>query len=212
MSQTIRNSISLLVTKLLAGSMLVMSTACVTAEADSLDESDDMVALFDENEPTVQATAMPADADAADADAADADDPDFTTNAVGCTWAGCNNKDPVLMGCTAGAVINSFAMISWGNTYYARVDAMYSPTCGSQWTRITNWHLQSPQALEASQSTGWLDALGIWQLTKFVIGAGGYVPYGFSINSPMMSASYSLRACGEWRIPGFILANCTGYY
>jgi hypothetical protein len=133
-------------------------------------------------------------------------------SAVGCTWSGCNNMDPVAMGCTAGAQIFSSAFISVGNTYLAKIDAMYSSTCGSQWTRITNWSIQPPQALEASQATGWYDAIYGWQLTKFTIGAGGYVPYGYSINSPMMSAAYSLRACGEWRVPGSIYKNCTGYY
>jgi hypothetical protein len=52
--------------------------------------------------------------------------------AVGCTWNGCNGKDPSVQGCGNDAVtLDEF-------TYGARFEMRYSAACHAVWTRVTS--------------------------------------------------------------------------
>ncbi len=124
---------------------------------------------------------------------------DGTASLVACTGYGCDNKDPVSNGCTADAQVFRTAWITYGASYLAKVDGMYSPACGAQWTRVTNWS-SSPAALEAAQVSG---------STKYGWRTVNNVQPNYSINSYMFSASYFLQAWGQW---GFGYSNIsTGY-
>jgi hypothetical protein len=118
---------------------------------------------------------------------------------VGCTGYACDNKDPVAMGCTAGAQLLRTAWITYSSSYLAKVEGWYSATCGAQWTRVINWSA-SPATISASQAQN-----GILYGQVFANNA----PTNWSVNSKMFSAAYFMQACGDW---GFGYSNCsTGY-
>jgi hypothetical protein len=118
---------------------------------------------------------------------------------VGCTGYGCDNKDPVAMGCTAGAQLLRTAWITYSTSYLAKIEGWYSATCGAQWTRVINWST-SPATISASQAQN-----GTLYGQVFANNA----PTNWGVNSRMFSAAYFMQACGDW---GFGYSNCsTGY-
>jgi hypothetical protein len=54
--------------------------------------------------------------------------------AATCSGTGCDNKDPEVTGCAAGAITAASVSSPKG-----RVELRYSPTCGTKWVRIPNY-------------------------------------------------------------------------
>ncbi len=52
---------------------------------------------------------------------------------VGCSGSGCNGLNPATTGCSAGAYTVQTAVFS-----NSRVELRYSPTCGTNWGRVTS--------------------------------------------------------------------------
>ncbi|WP_420451957.1 DUF2690 domain-containing protein [Ilumatobacter sp.] len=76
-----------------------------------------------------------------------------TAEAVGCYGDWCSGKDPVATGCDRGAY--SVAHVRIPGTW-AYVYNMWSPTCKTQWARVSNHYGQSyPWRLSAVQDTGY---------------------------------------------------------
>lgn len=128
-----------------------------------------------------------------------ADPQDPITAVVGCTGYGCDYQDPSAMGCWTNAQILRTAWIPYSSSYLAKVEGWYSPTCGSQWTRVINWS-GSQAYIEAAQGSG-----GVLYGTVGV----NNVPYLGTVTSKMFSAAYALQACGEW---GFYWSACSTDY
>lgn len=55
--------------------------------------------------------------------------------AVSCSGNGCNDKDPVAAGCSAGSTIADTTPMYTGGTAELR----WSPTCKTNWVRISNY-------------------------------------------------------------------------
>lgn len=64
-----------------------------------------------------------------------------STFAAGCSGRGCDGTDPQSTGCSA----NSFTVVTRAIREYRTgqqigiVELRYSPSCGTNWTRTTNW-------------------------------------------------------------------------
>jgi len=76
-----------------------------------------------------------------------------TAEAVSCYGDYCSGKDPVATGCSNGAYAVNHARIPGTNAY---VQNIWSPTCKTQWARVTNGYGQAyPWKLSAVQNTGY---------------------------------------------------------
>jgi len=56
---------------------------------------------------------------------------------VSCSGYGCDHQDPVATGCSAGSYTVTSAPITLGGTSYGTVELRWSPTCQTNWSRVT---------------------------------------------------------------------------
>ena len=108
---------------------------------------------------------------------------------VSCSGNGCNGQNPVTSGCDAGAKTIQTAVFS--NSY---VELRYSPTCGTNWGRVTSKVGPTYLVIRTQRIDG---------LTYTF--AGGNFNYAFSamVYAPIAKA----RACGGVKS----ISGCTAY-
>jgi hypothetical protein len=58
-------------------------------------------------------------------------------HAATCSGYGCDQQDPVNNGCNNGAYTVTSAPIVYNGTSYGTVDLRWSPTCQTNWARVT---------------------------------------------------------------------------
>jgi hypothetical protein len=54
-----------------------------------------------------------------------------------CSGYGCDYQDPIATGCSAGANNTASAAVTYGGVNYGTVELRWSPTCQSNWSRLT---------------------------------------------------------------------------
>ena len=85
------------------------------------------------------------------------------TTFAACSGAGCYDKDPNTEGCSASAYTANSASGS-GSGVSILVELRYSPSCNSNWTRITR---------TGSSTSTWLEA-SVANIGRYTYGTSGY--------------------------------------
>ncbi|HEX4206769.1 MAG TPA: DUF2690 domain-containing protein [Ktedonobacteraceae bacterium] len=108
---------------------------------------------------------------------------------VTCSGNGCNGQNPVTTGCNADAYTVQTAVFS--NSY---VELRYSPTCGTNWARVTSKVGLANLVARIQRIDG---------LTYTFSGGKFYYAYSVMVYAPTLAA----RACGG--VNG--ISGCTAY-
>jgi hypothetical protein len=57
--------------------------------------------------------------------------------AATCSGYGCDYQDPAVTGCSAGSNNTASAAVTYGGVSYGTVELRWSPTCQTNWSRLT---------------------------------------------------------------------------
>jgi hypothetical protein len=133
------------------------------------------------------------------ATAAQATTPGAVRPMVTCSGYGCDHADPVATGCSAGSYTVVSAPVVLGATSYGTVELRWSPTCQTNWSRVT-------VAAGGSNPNGWLRYAEVDRQSPSAYDGYPYYGNGSPVFGNMLYAPGCASAYGAIQINGSSVA------
>jgi hypothetical protein len=112
---------------------------------------------------------------------------------VTCSGYGCDDQDPIATGCSAGSYTVTSAPVTLGGTSYGTVELRWSPTCQTNWSRVT-------VTAGGSNPSGWWRDADVERQSPYAYDGFSYNGAGSPIYGDMLYAPGCAEAYGAIQI------------
>lgn len=112
---------------------------------------------------------------------------------VTCSGYGCDHQDPAATGCSAGSYTVTSAPITIGSTVYGTVELRWSPTCQTNWSRVT-------VASGGSNPNAWWRYADVYRQSPYAYDLFSYNGSGSPVYGNMLYAPGCASASGTIQV------------